>query len=139
MAAALAPDAQGRLVLGADDAEMHGGRIKAETKGRQSNIGFWDNGQEWASWKAQFPKAGTFKVSASISSTAGASEFVVEIGRPEAGGARRPRPQNYEQYKNVDLGKVEVKAGTLDVNVKPQDAAKWKAMNLRSITIAPAE
>ena len=41
--------------LGADDAELHGDQIKTEDQGGQPNIGFWDNGSEWASWKVRFP------------------------------------------------------------------------------------
>jgi hypothetical protein len=46
------PAADGSLTLGADAAETHGSRIKAEQRGGQPNLGFWDNAQDWASWKA---------------------------------------------------------------------------------------
>src|SRR5208337_495477 len=60
---AIAPNGRGNFILGADDAELHGDQIKTEDHGGQSNIGFWDNGNDWASWNVQFPQAGAFKVS----------------------------------------------------------------------------
>ena len=46
--------------MGAETAETHGSRIKVEAKGGQPNLGFWDNPQDWAAWKAKVTQAGTY-------------------------------------------------------------------------------
>ena len=43
----------------------HGEKINHENQGGQPNIGFWDNAQEWVSWKVNFKAAGKFRVTAS--------------------------------------------------------------------------
>jgi len=136
---ALGPDAQGNLKLGADDAELHGDQIKTETHGEESNIGFWDKGSEWVSWKAQFTKPGTFKVSASCASTSGASEFVIAVADEQISG-KASQTSGWDQFKDVDLGQIEVKQpGLQTVTVRPKDAATWQPMNLRFIKLSRAE
>ena len=89
VAETIRPDAKGKLALLADGAELHGDGIKTENQGGQPSIGFWDNGKDWVSWKVQFAKAGTFKVSAAIAATTGGTEFVVEVaGQKLAGDGR---------------------------------------------------
>jgi alpha-L-fucosidase len=136
---ALAPDARGNFILGADDAELHGDQIKTEDHGGQSNIGFWDNGSEWASWKVQFPKAGTFKVIASVASTSGSSQFIVEVAGQQINGMA-PQTGGWDQFKEIDLGQLEVKqAGQQEVKVRAKDAQNWQAMNLRFVKLTKAD
>jgi alpha-L-fucosidase len=138
-APALTAKPNGDLELGADDAELHGDGIKTEDHGGQSNIGFWDNGNEWASWKVRFPQAGVFKVSASIASISGASEFVVEVGGQQVSG-KADQTAGWDQFKEVGLGQVQIKqAGEQVVKIRPKDAAHWHAMNLRFVKLTKAE
>ena len=135
---ALAPDAKGNLKLGADDAELHGD-LKTEDHGGQANLGFWDKGTDWASWKVKFPQAGTFKVSASTASTSGASEFVIEVTGQQVSG-KAEKTAGWDQFKEVSLGQIEVKqAGEQVVSIRPKDAAKWRSMNLRFVKLTKAE
>ena len=135
----ISPDGKGNLKLGADDAELHGDQIKTEDHGGQSNLGFWDKGTEWASWKIKLPAAGAFKVSASCASTSGASEFVLEIGGQKITG-KAAQTTGWDQFKEVSLGRVEVaQAGELAVNIRPKDAANWHPMNLRYVKLTKAE
>ena len=52
--AVVEPDAAGVLALTADEANLNGG-VQVEAQGGKPNIGFWDSGQDWVSWKAHFP------------------------------------------------------------------------------------
>ena len=138
-APALSAKANGDLELGADDAELHGDGIRTEDHGGQSNIGFWDNGNYWASWKVRFPQAGAFKVSASLASISGASEFVVEVGGQQISG-RADKTAGWDQFKEISLGQIEIKQpGEQVVKVRPKDAAHWQAMNLRFVKLTKAE
>jgi alpha-L-fucosidase len=134
----LTPDAKGNLKLGADDAELHGD-LKTEGQGGQPNIGFWDRGSDWASWKVKFPQAGAFKVSASVSSASGASDFVIEVAGQQVSG-KAEKTAGWDQFKEVSLGQIEVKqAGEQVVSIRPKDAANWRAMNLRFVKLTKAE
>jgi alpha-L-fucosidase len=133
------PDARGNFILGADDAELHGEQIRTEDHGGQSNIGFWDRGGEWASWKVNFPQPGVFKVSASIASISGSSQFIIEIADQQIIG-KAEQTQGWDQFKQINLGRLEVKQpGEQDVKVRPQDPRNWQAMNLRFVKLTRAE
>ncbi len=132
-------DAKGVFALSADLAELHGDQIKTEEKGGQTNIGFWNNGQDWATWKVRFPKAGKFKVTASCASTSDASEFGVEIAGQTVTG-KAPNTGSWDKFENVDLGSIEIKqTGDQEVKIRPQDAKNWQPLNLRNIALQPLE
>ncbi|MEI7729012.1 MAG: alpha-L-fucosidase [Verrucomicrobiota bacterium] len=136
--APLGPDAKGAYMLGADDAEMHGSQIKTENKGGKPNIGFWDKGDEWASWKVQFPQSGKFTVSASCATTTGGAEFVVAVAGQQVSG-KPEKTEAWEQFKEVTLGQLEIKqTGEQVVSVRPKNADAWKAMNLRFVKLTKA-
>jgi alpha-L-fucosidase len=136
-AAPITPDPKGNLTLGADDADLHGSQIKIENQGGKPNIGFWDNGDEWVSWKVRFAQPGTFEVNASCASILGGAEFVVEVagrqltGKPEV-------TEGWDKFKEVRLGHVEIdRAGDQVVNIRPKNSGEWKAMNLRFVKFTP--
>jgi alpha-L-fucosidase len=136
-AAPLTPDAKGNLTLGADDADLHGSQIKTENQGGKPNIGFWDKGDEWVSWKVQFTQPGKFKVSASCACTSGGAEFVVEVAGQQLTG-QPEETEGWDKFKEVNLGEVEVdQPGDQVVNIRPKNASAWKAMNLRFVKLSP--
>lgn len=130
-------DSKGNFKLSPDDADLDGG-LKSEQKGNESNLGFWDNGSDSASWKISFPAAGAYKVSTSAASTQD-SEFVVELADQHLTG-KVVSTGNYETFKAIDLGKIEIKkAGEVTLKVRAADASKWKPINLRTIKLEKAE
>lgn len=129
------PDANGNFNLSPDDADLHGNSIKAEEHGDQSNIGFWDNGSEWVSWKVQFPKTGVFKLSTQCATLSPSSDFVVEIGGQQLSG-KAQQTGSWDSFTPVDLGQVEIKnPGQQTISVKPRDPNNWHAINLRAIKL----
>jgi alpha-L-fucosidase len=135
-AAAVAPDAAGNFTLTPDDAELHGDGIKAEAQGGQPNIGFWDNAQDWASWKLKFPAAGKYTLTASIAAAKGDSAVTVELAGQKL-EAKLPATEGWDKFATVELGTVEIKQpGEQTLAIKPRDAASWKAVNLRWVKMA---
>jgi alpha-L-fucosidase len=133
------PDAQGNLTLSADTAELHGNQINTEDKGGQTNIGFWDKGDEWISWKVQFAKTGTFKVSANCATPHAKVEFVVEAAGQQLTG-RAAAASGWDAFSNVELGQIEVKQpGEQVVKMRPKDAKTWQAINVRSVKFNVAQ
>ncbi|MCX7048800.1 MAG: alpha-L-fucosidase [Candidatus Sumerlaeota bacterium] len=136
-AATVKPDAKGTVKLPAESAEMHGSQIKTEDHGGETNIGFWDKGDEWVSWKVNFAKAGKFKVIASIAATNSGAEFVVEVADQKLTG-KSQTTSGWEDFKEIEIGQVEIKqAGDQVVKVRPKDPQNWKPMNLRWVKFAP--
>ena len=132
----LAPDAQGRMTLSPLDAEFSGG-MRAEERGGQTNLGYWDNGNDSALWNVKFPAPRKFKVSAACATENDGCEFVIEIGDQRLTG-RAAKTGGWDDFVAVDLGLVEIKAaGPAKVRIRAKDAAKWRAINVRSIEFKP--
>jgi alpha-L-fucosidase len=135
----LAPDAKGNLRLSADDAQLHGDQIKTEDHGGQPNIGYWDHGSDWVSWKVQFPQPGVFKVTASCACVSGESEFVVELAGQQISG-KAGQTAGWDQFKELSLGQVEITQPSEQVvKVRPKDPQNWWAMNLRFVKLTRAQ
>jgi alpha-L-fucosidase len=133
---ALVPDAQGKITLPPDSAELSG-NVKVEEKGGQANFGYWDSAADSVSWLVQFPGSGTYKVRTSAASPHGEVPFVLEVGGQTVAGVA-PKTTSYDEFAAVDLGSIAVQApGKLQVTVRSKDPSHWHAINLRTITLVP--
>lgn len=132
-------DAQGNYALKPEDAEIHGDQLKSEEKAGEQNLGYWDRGSDWASWKVKFEKAGTFQITTAAAAPQEGAEIVIE-----AAGQQFPvkiaKTDNWDAFSPVTVGKIEIKqAGELEVKVRPADSANWKAINLRAVKFNKAD
>jgi alpha-L-fucosidase len=135
--AVVQPDAYGKYVLAPDTADLHGS-LREEAQGGRPNIGFWDNPQDWASWKVNFQQPGKFRVMASSAALADSS-FTVEAAGQKL-PAQVPATGAWDKFERFDVGTLEIKqAGEQPVNVRPSDPQTWKAINLRSIVLVPTK
>ena len=135
----LTPDAQGELRLRAEDAELHGDQIGTEIRGDHLNIAFWDKSAEWVSWPVRLPQPGTYKLSASIASLPGGSEFVIDIGGQQLHG-KAEKTADWDQFHELNLGQIEVKTpGEHVVMMRPNDPEHWHPMNLRFLKLVKAD
>ena len=138
-APAIGPDSKGDVFLSATNAELHGSQIQLETQGGLPDIGYWDKGDEWVSWTAQIPKAGTFNVSATVATLNAEASFVVEVGGQTI-SAQAPVTGSWEKFQTVDIGRIQNKQpGDLTVKVRAKDKATWKAINLNSVKLTLTE
>jgi alpha-L-fucosidase len=129
-------DAERRLVLTPDNADLHGNKIAVENKGGQPNIGFWDNAGDWASWQVRFDRPGRYAVRTACAAMA-PSEFVVAVAGQRLVG-KAPNTGAYDKFAEVDLGSVEIAAaGKQTVDLRANDAANWHAINIRAIRLTP--
>ena len=131
------PDSKGTLVLAADDAELHGSQIKTEARGEQSNIGFWDRPDEFASWKVRFTRPGKFKVVATAATVHSGAEVIVELGSKRVAGTIQPTG-DWANFQNCDLGELEdLNPGEQTIYLRARSAETWKAINVRSLKLTP--
>ena len=133
-------DAKGSFKLDANDAELHGDQLKVEKRGvHPANIGYWDKASEWASWNVQFDKAGTYKVGLDVAALDAGIEATVEVANKTL-IARIPQTGDWDKAQGCAAGMVVIKQpGVQTLSVRPTDAAKWNAINLRSVRLTPTE
>jgi alpha-L-fucosidase len=123
------------VFLSATNATLHGSQLQLETRGGLPDIGYWDSGDEWVSWKAQITKTGTFNVSATVATLNADAGFIVAAGG-ETISAQAPMTGSWDNFQTFDLGQVQIKQpGELLVKVRAKDKTTWKAINVNSIKL----
>jgi alpha-L-fucosidase len=128
------PDNRGTFALSPDLAELHGS-LRTEERGGVPNIGFWDNGKDWASWTLDVPQPGTYQVSARMATTNDGAEFVIDVAGQKLVG-KAPGTGAWDRYQTVPLGKVTFEqAGKVTLTIRPSDPVRWKPINLASIQL----
>ena len=134
------PQVDGRIVLGAAEAEIHGNSPQYEQGGGKDQIGYWAGAQDFVSWDFQVGKPGVFRVSVTYSCNPGAegSEYVVEVAGQKLMDTSKPTG-SWAEYTTTTLGKLTLdKPGTLTLSVKPKtDKTPWKVIGLKAITLTP--
>jgi alpha-L-fucosidase len=121
-----------RAVLKAEDATLVGDRINTEHKdGGKTNIGFWDDSSEYASWRVEVPAALTYEVYGRFAAQRQGS-FQIQVGGASLAG-EPPVTGAWDKFETIQVGTIKVdQAGAQEVKVVPI-ASGWAAMNLSFI------
>ncbi len=134
-AALVTPQADGTLLLTADDAAIKGDTAKVEG----DHIGFWTDASDSLSWKCAIPKAGTYTVSLpyacandSPGSTYELSTAASKItGKIHATGG-------WSNFITEKLDPITIaKAGSISIHLTPTNKPGLAVMNLRTISVVP--
>jgi alpha-L-fucosidase len=133
--AGLAQDYDGRIVLPAEDARLHGNEIKYEAGDQRDCLGFWTNPADWADWSFQITRPGKFEVTAEIAALEGAS-LKVSVGDSTSTGAAAATG-DYGKFRVARLGVLEIASpGKVTLAVRPITDG-WHPLNLKSIRLKP--
>ena len=131
------PNADGRIVLGAELAVIHNSKhsqVKLAGKGEDAKITKWNKPDAHVSWDFNASKAGTFLVQADVEGKGG-GKLALGIG-DGAQPARIPASQTAD-HRTVELGTISVpKPGDHTLELKP-DKDNWKGIELRGVTLTP--
>ncbi len=101
-----------------------------EQHGSRSNLGFWDNSSDWASWNVDFTRPGVYKVTARCALPEGESEVALQVAGRQLVG-KVTHTGSWDDFGDVALGTVQIaNAGVQEVTIRPRDANTWKAVNL---------
>ncbi len=133
------PGADGRIVLSASEATIHGETPKYEHVGSKDQIGCWADSRDFVSWNVNVMKPGKFKVVVTYSCDDGAqgSAFSVEAGDQKLEG-KSLATGSWETYRSDDLGVIELaKSGKCTIAVKPKTEPKWRVIGLKSVVLVP--
>jgi alpha-L-fucosidase len=139
-AAIIKPAKNGRFVLKAADAEIHGSSPQYEHDGEKDQIGYWDDPRDHVSWTFKTDKAGSYDVAITYSCQPGAegSRFTVEAADQKLAAASKPT-QSWSTYRTDSLGKLSFsKPGTYVLAVKPCVAPHWNVIGLKRVDLCPA-
>ncbi len=136
---AVAPGPDGTIVLPAAEAEIHGNTPQYEHDGPKDQIGFWADPHDFVSWDLKPGKPGRYGVAVTYSCMPGAegSRFNVEMAGQKLAGTSRPT-QSWSTYRTESLGNVDLAGpGVVTLAVKPDTAAPWKVIGLKSVKLRP--
>jgi len=133
------PGPDGTLTLEAEHANLHGDELTIETRGSHTNIGYWDNPSESASWIVNFPAPGRYKVSIETATIYADTALQLEVTGSTIEGIVS-ETGSWDDFRVVAMGGIEVKqAGRQILTIRPKDASSWHAINLARVILAPVE
>ena len=128
-------DAKSVVALLAEEATLKG-ELKTESSGHRSNIGYWLNPDDNASWNVK--ATGKFKITLEAGSQS-ASALVLQAGKNSAKLNVAPATGDYKKYKKYELGTIEL-AGDQPLKVTLKAVKeKWHPVNVRAITLTPVK
>jgi hypothetical protein len=126
----------GRAVLHAQVATLHGNSIKYEFGNGKDNLGYWTNAEDFASWRLVIANGGTFAVSLTWACEDGneGGEFVVAVADQQLIG-KVATTGDWAEFQTMNLGTMKLGSGTHELTVKAKAKPKSALMNLQSLTL----
>lgn len=132
----ISPGADGRIVLNAVDASIHGETPRYESGGGKNQIGYWAKAEDFVSWNIKVVKPATFAVEITYSCASPGSEYTVEVGGQKLAG-KSASTGSWASYRTDKLGTLEFdKPGIFTLAVKPKAEPKWRVIGLKAVTLA---
>ena len=133
----IGPDGSIRLLAAA--ADLHGSGLQVESKANIPNIGYWNNGAEWISWKvpavASDNRYGLTLQYAAMDQTS----FDIELDGKRLTGTVKPTG-DFSTFRFVSLGEIGEQPGATHVlSMRPQSVDSWHALNVRSLMLTPVK
>lgn len=132
--------ADGRIILHARDARVHGTTLRYEPEPHKNTLGYWTRREDWASWDFYVNEPGLFsvRVMQGCGKGSGGSEVDFSVGDQvlamtveETGG--------FQSFVVRDVGQVELAGpGNYTLAVRARSKPGLAVMDLRSVTLRPA-
>ena len=133
--------ADGKIVLPARTADVHGVMLRYEPLPHKNTLGFWVRADDWASWDFSLTKPGKFQVEVlqGCGNGSGGSQVAFEI----AGQSLTMTVQETGGFQNFTprvIGEVMLgQPGRYTLTVKPQTKPGVAVMDVRQISLLPVE
>ncbi|HEY3329243.1 MAG TPA: alpha-L-fucosidase [Capsulimonadaceae bacterium] len=136
---AIRPSADGSFGLTADAAELVGAM---QLEGSPSNIGYWTNVHDTASWEVVTPATGgnyTVSLEYACDRGSGGSKFEIVASTTRVSGVVEDTG-SWGVYKTVTMpGTVSLPGGTSKVSIEARTMPHGAVMNLRRVVLTPAK
>jgi len=132
--------ADGSIVMHSRYAFVHGTQLRFEAQPHKNTLGYWTRVEDFATWEFTVTKPGRFSVEVlqGCGKGQGGSEAAVSVGDQhlkftviDTGG--------FQQFQPVSVGTLQFdKPGRYELAIKPTRKAKQAVMDVRSVTLKPA-
>ncbi len=133
------PDKDGRTVLRAVDAEIHGSSPQYESGRGKDQIGYWSNAKDSVSWRFKVAAPGEYEVRVEYSCAAGAagSQYTLSVDKQTLTGTSRVSG-SWATYVSDTLGTMRFDSpGPFTLTVKPRQPPEWKVIGLKAVLLTP--
>ena len=133
----ITPRADGRFVLPAAEATLHGDTPQYEHTGAKDHIGCWAGAGDFVSWEIKLAQPGVYTVDVTYSCAVPGSAFTVEAGGRTLPGTSASTG-SWETYRTDSLGTLQLdQSGDITLAVKPKADPKWRVIGLKAVVLRP--
>lgn len=131
----------GRIELPAKTAAVHGVALRYEPFPHKNTLGYWFNPTDYASWEFDVTRPGTYRLEALVGCGNGSGGSVVHFTIGDQTRALTVKETGgFQAFVPTDLGTVTLDhPGRHELTVKPQSKPGPAVMDLRQVTLIPAE
>jgi arylsulfatase A-like enzyme len=133
--------ANGVVTLPARTADVHGVQVRYEALPHKNTLGFWTRAEDWVSWDFTLTKPGKFTVEIlqGCGKGQGGSEVEFSVGGQKL-AATVEDTGHFQNFKARTIGTVALdRPGRYTLEVRPRSKPGVAVMDLRSVTLKPAE
>ena len=129
------PGQDGVIRLLAGDARLEGKEIKAEGQGSESNIGYWTDPKDFASWDLRAAKEGKYQIQIEAAAPVEGSVLMIQdIGKL---AYSVPKTADYSTYQVTKMGEVNLpKDAVTRLTLRPA-VDGWHPVNVRKVELVP--
>ena len=134
----LQADEMGAVMLPAQHARIYGPSIVFEEK--YQNLGWWSNPKDHAIWNFVVEQPGTYRVILDYAKNPGGESGIVEliIGNEKL-SAPVKATESWDDYVDLDMGRVTIQAGRWELVARPQGLITTALIDLRTLRLIPVK
>lgn len=132
------PREDGKIVLHASAAKIHGATLRYEPEPHKDTLGYWTNKDDTASWEFEIPEAGRYRLSLLVGCGNGSGGSLVHVRLDEKTIPFIVRETGgFQNFKPVKLGEHVLAAGRHRLALEPQTKPGLAVMDARQATLEP--
>ena len=134
----LQADEMGAVMLPAQHARIYGPSMVFEEK--YQNLGWWSNPKDHAIWNFVVEQPGTYRVILDYAKNPGGESGIVEliIGNEKL-SAPVKATESWDDYVDLDMGRVTLQAGRWELVARPQGLITTALIDLRTLRLIPVK
>lgn len=133
--------ADGTILLHARDADVHGTTVRYEPEPNKNTIGYWTKADDWVSWDFEVKRPGAFRVVIlqGCGKGSGGSEVEFAVG-DQSVSVTVQDTGHFQNFVERNIGTVKLdEPGRYTLTVKPKSKPGVAVMDLRQVTLTPAD
>jgi hypothetical protein len=137
---AVRPAADGRIVLHARDAVVHGRTLRYEPQPNKNTVGYWTDPADWVSWQFDVTKPGAYSVTIlqGCGKGSGGSTVAFSVDEKQSLSVTVQDTGHFQNFVAREIGQFRFdQPGTYTLSVKPTHKPGLAVMDLREVTLTP--